>query len=68
MIYITAVRVVVLIDTFVLLFQMWRIFRSLPQDEPIGDTQSKRLLLRIQLLAVCAIIQFVLSIIQIFLR
>jgi hypothetical protein len=68
MILITAVRIVILIVTFVLLLQMWRIFRSLPQNEPIGDTQSIRLLRRIHILAVCAVIQFILSIIQIFLR
>jgi hypothetical protein len=50
------------------LWQLFRFFKKLPEDEVIGEERAKYLQLRLTLLIVCIGIESVLSIIQSVLR
>ena len=58
--FISAAQIVILIAAFVLLQEMWQIFRSLPENKPIGKSNTKRLTHRLEALAILAVIEFVL--------
>ena len=66
--FISAAQIVILIAAFVLLQEMWQIFRSLPENKPIGKPNTKRLTHRLEALAILAVIEFILTLIQIFRR
>ena len=66
--FISAAQIVILIAAFVLLQEMWQIFRSLPENKPIGEANTRRITHRLEALAILAVIEFVLTLIQIFRR
>ena len=61
-------QIVVLIIVAVLLAQMWRKFKSIPEDEVIGEERAKYLNARLGVLMGCVIAEAALSITQTLLR
>ena len=55
-------RIVFLILIAVLLLQVWRKFKSIPEDERIGEERAKYIDTRLKILALCTIAEAALSI------
>ena len=63
-----AVQLLIIAAVGILLFQIWRKFKSMPEDEIIGEERTKYLIHRLTALSICFAIIIILSTIQIFLR
>ena len=63
-------EVIVLIIIFMLLWQLWKIFRQLStnEDDPLEEELSDRLVKKLKILAVCSIIEATLRVISSILR
>ena len=61
-------QLIFLIAIFILLWQTWRKFRQIHEDEVVGEERSNYITTRLNILAVCFGAETVLSIIQFILR
>ena len=67
--YVIAIfQLLFLIAALVLLWQLWRKFKQIPEDEVIGEERAKYMTKRLNILAVCFAAEAVLSIVQLVLR
>lgn len=58
----------VLVVIVIMLWQMWRKFKSIPEDEVIGEARTKYLTTRLNVIAVCAGAEAALQILAAILR
>ena len=63
-----ATQIAVLLVIGVLLWQIWRKFKSIPEDEIIGEERAKYMTLRLTLITVCSAVEIVLFIASAVLR
>ena len=63
-----ATQIAVLPVIGVLLWQIWRKFKSIPEDEMIGEERAKYMTLRLTLITVCSAVEIVLFIASAVLR
>lgn len=61
-------QLAILLAVVLLLWQLWRKFRSIPEDEIIGEERAKYLTTRLNILMVCVTAEAVLSVAQTLLR
>ncbi|MBR2937777.1 MAG: hypothetical protein IKB80_04710 [Oscillospiraceae bacterium] len=62
------VQIAALLAIAVLLWQILRKFKAIPEDEIIGEERAKYLTVRLNILMVCVAAEAVLSIVQTMLR
>jgi hypothetical protein len=61
-------QIIVLIALGILLWQIWRKFKSIPEDEVIGEERADYMRRRLTWVAICAIAEDVLQIASAILR
>ncbi|MBE6977450.1 MAG: hypothetical protein E7438_02245 [Ruminococcaceae bacterium] len=67
-IFLIAAQITVLLVIGLLLWQIWRKFKSIPEDEVIGEDRAKYMTQRLTWIAICSGFMAVLQIISVVLR
>ena len=66
--FLIAAQIIVFIIIGILLWQIWRKFKSIPEDEIVGETRAKYMTRRLTWIAVCGILTAILQVTSIILR
>ena len=66
--FLIAAQIIVFIIIGILVWQIWRKFKSIPEDEIVGETRAKYMTLRLTWIAICAGLEAALQIASAILR
>ena len=66
--FLIAAQIIVFIIIGILLWQIWRKFKSIPEDEIVGETRAKYMTRRLTWIAICAWLEAALQIASAILR
>ncbi len=66
--FLIAAQIIVFILIGILVWQIWRKLKSIPEDEIVGETRAKYMTLRLTWIGICAGLEAVLQIASAILR
>ena len=66
--FLIAAQIIVFIIIGILVWQIWRKLKSIPEDEIVGETRAKYMTLRLTWIAICAGLEAALQIASAILR